>query len=108
MDTYTYTHPAPSTGTAELTPVYWAQHAGTGDQFVIYAPTDDAPKGIYTVAHFTGTQTLIALPTVTQVHPDDLAAYAAAAVRVLCDRHAGRGIHVSNRAAWPLNATLPS
>ncbi|WP_435593805.1 hypothetical protein [Nocardia sp. bgisy118] len=73
----------PIATTAALDPIYVIADTATGDQFVIYAPGPHDERGMYTVAHVTGSADGIAAPRIHLVHPDDIAAYATGAVNRL-------------------------
>ncbi|WP_306365553.1 hypothetical protein [Nocardia sp. CC227C] len=100
--------PAAVPAPVALRVVYLAKHFGSGDQFLIYAPTTDGPDAMYTVAHLRSTSTGIATPVVCQVPHADLAGYAAGAVRILRKLHTGSEVVICiNAAPWPLAAALP-
>lgn len=85
----------PIATTAALDPVYVIANTATGDQFVIYAPGPHDERGMYTVAHVTGSADGIAAPRIHLVHPDDIAAYAAGAADRL-----RRGAHGHAATVW--------
>ncbi|MVU77119.1 hypothetical protein GPX89_07640 [Nocardia sp. ET3-3] len=107
-------NPAPSApvatapGPIALAMVYLAKNFTTGAAFVIYGPAPDTAGAVYTVAHISATATGTAAPIVCQVPRDDLAGYAAGAVRILRTRHPDTEVIVcTNTAPWPLSAALP-
>ncbi|MGY0497463.1 hypothetical protein ACWZHB_03065 [Nocardia sp. FBN12] len=98
-------HPIPTT--AALDTLYAAANPVTGDQFVIYAPGSHDERGMYTVAHVTGSTDRLAIPRVHLVHPDDIAAYATGAVNRLRASHAGHTVSVwLDRTTGPLHEHL--
>ncbi|MFD3424477.1 hypothetical protein [Nocardia fluminea] len=98
----------PIATTAALEPIYEVKNTVTGDQFVIYAPGAHDDRGMYTVAHVTGTASAIATPRIHLVHPDDITAYATGAVDRMRNGHAGHAARVwVNLTTGPMRAQLP-
>lgn len=101
-----HTHPAPTP--VALIPIYEVKNLDIGDQFIIYAPTDHHPAGLFTVAHVTGAPRTAATANVCLVSGEDLPAYAEGAVRILRARHPGTDAPVcTNTAPEPLRTALP-
>ncbi|MFF2085428.1 hypothetical protein ACFVVM_16765 [Nocardia sp. NPDC058176] len=98
----------PSATSAALDLIYEVSNPATGDQFVIYAPSPHDERGLFTVAHLTGTETGLATPRIHLVDPDDIAAYARGAVERMRTGPAGHTARVwHNHAPAALRALLP-
>ncbi|MEV5832833.1 hypothetical protein [Nocardia sp. NPDC052112] len=102
------TQPArPIATTPALDILYVIANTATGAQFVIYAPGSHDERGMYTVAHVSGSVDGLAAPRIHLVHPDDIAAYAAGVVNRMRDSECGHAVQVwLDRTTGPLRTRL--